>query len=136
MDNQNWINLTLWFVSGVASGFLLYGPLKFILEQFHQINQKFEETNATVDEVKSRLEQSDQEMDVLKSQIENRLSQNMRRIEEVFTEVSNRIENIEDRLRRVELKCDFPQFPEPYWPPNYDDETDESTTPRFPNIPK
>ena len=106
------------------------------------MNQKFEETNAEFDDAKkelveitSRLEKSDQEMDVLKSQI-NGLRLVSRRIEAVFTEVSNRIENIEDRLRRVELKCDFPQFPEPYWPPNYDDETDESTTPRFPNIPK
>ena len=245
MDNQNWINLTLWFVSGVAGGFLLYGPLKFILKQFHQMNQKFEETNSKFDdvkgelgqlaevksrleqsdqeldvlrsqifhqmnlgsqemnqkfeeinvavddfkeefgqlaaEIKSRLEQGDQEMDVLKSQIENQMNQKFeetyakfddvkkefgrlaaeitsrleqsdhemdvlksqieglrlvsRRIEAVFTEVSNRIENIEDRLRRVELKCDFPQFPEPYWPPNFDDETDE-VLPSFPNIPK
>ena len=242
MDNQNWINLILWFVSGMAGGFLLYVPLKFILKQFHQMNQKFDETNATFEDVKEelgrlaevktrleqidqaldvlrsqffhqtnlesqvmnqkfketntavddfreefgqsaaeikyRLEQTDQEIEILKSQIENRMNQKFeetnaefddakkelveitsrleksdqemdvlksqinglrlvsRRIEAVFTEVSNRIENIEDRLRRVELKCDFPQFPEPYWPPNYDDETDESTTPRFPNIPK
>ena len=117
MDNQNWINLTLWFVSGVASGFLLYGPLKFILEQFHQINQKFEETNAELDdvkeelgqldEVKSRLEHTDQELDVLKSQIEDAVDDAEEELGQFLkSQIENQNQNmrrIEDRLRRLEL---------------------------------